>query len=145
MSSLPESKVLQWGAGWGNILHSVLSGHSKISTFIGTFSYQDNFGTNCRRPRSRATSRAASRAASRNRHCSQPRSRSGSVAGLDSEEGNLIVAAAMANTANIKVCMFAPNQMNVRSDIKAGAGAPDGCPRCGGRVFEAEKVDFFCL
>ena len=49
------------------------------------------------------------------------------MAGLDSEEGNLIVAAAMCNTAN----------------IKAGEGAADGCPRCGGRVFEAEKVDFF--
>ena len=24
--------------------------------------------------------------------------------------------------------------------MKAEAGAADGCPRCGGRVFEAEKV-----
>ena len=92
---------------------------------------QDNFGTNCRRPKSRATSRATSRAPSRHRSQprtsrSQPRSRSGSLAGLDSEEGNLIVAAAMANTAN----------------IKASVGASDGCPRCGGRVFEAEKVSF---
>ena len=67
------------------------------------------------------------------------------MAGLDSEEGNLIVAAAMANTANIKVCLFTPYQIDVKSDIKAGAGAPDGCPRCGGRVFEAEKVDFLLL
>ena len=49
------------------------------------------------------------------------------MAGLDSEEGNLIMAAAMANTAN----------------IKASVGASDGCPRCGGRVFEAEKVSFW--
>ena len=95
---------------------------------------QDNFGTNCRRPKSRATSRATSRAPSRHRSQprtsrSQPRSRSGSLAGLDSEEGNLIVAAAMANTAN----------------IKASVGASDGCPRCGGRVFEAEKVSFQVL
>ena len=95
---------------------------------------QDNFGTNCRRPKSRATSRATSRAPSRHRSQprtsrSQPRSRSGSLAGLDSEEGNLIVAAAMANTAN----------------IKASVGASDGCPRCGGRVFEAEKVSFWTI
>ena len=40
---------------------------------LNLFMPQDNFGTNCRRPRSRATSRAASRATSRNRHRSQPR------------------------------------------------------------------------
>ena len=81
--------------------------------------YQEQFGTMSRRPRSRATSRAASRASSR------PRSRTDSLApDLDSEEGHRVLAAALTNTTS----------------IRAVEGARDGCLRCGGRVFEAEKM-----
>ena len=65
-------------------------------------------------------SRAQSRAASRSRL----RSRSGSITNLDSFEGNRIIADSMINTTS----------------IKAKDGAKDGCPKCGGRVFEAEKM-----
>ena len=82
--------------------------------------YQESFGTMSRRSRSRTMSRAQSRAASRSRR----RSRSGSITNLDSIEGNRIIADSMMNTTS----------------IKAREGAKDGCPRCGGRVFEAEKM-----
>ena len=82
--------------------------------------YQEEFGTLSRQSRSRTGSRAQSRAASRPR----VRSRSGSIPNLDSIEGNRIIADAIVNTTSIKAR---------EDDI-------DACPRCQGKVFEAEKM-----
>ena len=65
-------------------------------------------------------SRAESRAASRSR----VRSRSGSIPNLDSVEGHRIMADSIINTTS----------------IKAKEGDKDACPRCLGKVFEAEKM-----
>ena len=82
--------------------------------------YQEQFGTLSRRSRSRTMSRAESRAASRSR----VRSRSGSIPNLDSVEGHRIMADSIINTTS----------------IKAKEGDKDACPRCLGKVFEAEKM-----
>ena len=86
--------------------------------------YQEEYGTHSRRSRSRTMTRASSRAASRNHSRSGIRSRSNSIPNLDNVEGSRIIAESMMNTTS----------------IKAKAGDKDGCPRCGGRVFEAEKM-----
>jgi len=86
--------------------------------------YQEEYGTHSRRSRSRTKSRVQSRAASRPNSRTRMRSRSCSIPDLDNLEGNRIMADSMINTTS----------------IKAKLGDKDCCPRCEGKVFEAEKM-----